>query len=88
MSHRKSAQAARDLKLIYKYTYLNFGELQAEKYLYELDAVFVLIGDQPGMGRPFLGQTRQFVHGKHIIVYRLETGQVVIGRIFHGAQRR
>jgi plasmid stabilization system protein ParE len=28
------------------------------------------------------------VHGKHIIVYRLETGQVVIGRIFHGAQRR
>ena len=88
MRHRITARAERDLKDIYRYTVLTFGPAQAEKYLHELDTVFELLGDYPNMGRPYDGRTRQFVHGSHIILYRVGEKEVVIGRVFHGAQKR
>ncbi|MEQ1953656.1 type II toxin-antitoxin system RelE/ParE family toxin [Mesorhizobium sp. CN2-181] len=88
MRHRITARAERDLKDIYRYTVEAFGDKQAEKYLRELDAVFELLGDYPNMGRVYEGRTHQFVHGKHIILYRIGATEIVIGRIFHGAQRR
>ena len=86
MHHRLAQRAEGDLKDIYRYTVQTFGSRQAEKYLRELDAVFELIGDHPEIGRPYEGRTRHFVHGKHIILYRIVSEVVVIGRIFHGAQ--
>lgn len=50
--------------------------------------MFELIGDNPRIGRLYDGRTHQFVHGRHIILYRVMPDFVVIGRIFHGAQRR
>ncbi len=88
MRFKKTLRAESDLKSIYRYTYRNFGEVQAGKYLLELDAVFELIADYPGIGRPYKGQTHQFVHGKHIILYRQERDGVVIGRIVHAARRQ
>lgn len=88
MRHRITQRAERDLKDIYLYTIEVFGPRQAEKYLRELGAVFDLIGEYPGMGRPYEGETHQFVHGKHIILYRIGADEVIIGRIFHGAQAR
>lgn len=88
MRHRITARAERDLKDIYRYTVETFGHRQAEKCLHELDAVFELLGDYAGIGRAYEGRTHQFVHGKHIILYRVGPDEVVIGRIFHGAQRR
>lgn len=88
MRHRITHRAERDLKDIYRYTFENFGHTQAEKYLRELDAVFELLGDYPSMGRFYEGRTHQFVHGRHIILYRMGLEEIVIGRIFHGAQRR
>lgn len=88
MNHRISVRAEGDLKSIYHYTFEEFGERQADKYLLELDAVFELISDQPRIGRSYKGHTRQFIHGKHIILYRVESESIVIGRIFHGARRR
>lgn len=88
MAHRLTRRSVRDLKDIYVYTYSAFGEKQAAKYLRELDAVFETIADNPNIGRRYLGRTYQFVHGKHIILYRLEKGSPVVGRILHGAQRR
>lgn len=86
MHHRLTQRAEADLKDIYRYTVQTFGPRQAEKYLHELDAVFELIGDHPEIGRAYEGSTRHFVHGKHIILYRVQKDLVVIGRIFHGAQ--
>ncbi|WP_119392282.1 type II toxin-antitoxin system RelE/ParE family toxin [Taklimakanibacter lacteus] len=88
MRHRITARAERDLKDIYRYTVLTFGPVQAEKYLRELDAVFEILGDYPNMGRVYEGSTHQFVHGRHIILYRIRSNEIVIGRIFHGADRR
>ncbi|MVA97974.1 type II toxin-antitoxin system RelE/ParE family toxin [Nitratireductor sp. CAU 1489] len=88
MRHRLTQRAERDLKDIYRYTFETFGHKQAERYLRELDAVFELIADQPGIGRVYEGRTQLFVHGKHIILYRQAGGHVTIGRVFHGAQSR
>lgn len=88
MRHRITARAERDLKDIYHYTVESFGPKQAEKYLRELDAVFEMLGDYPNMGRVYEGHTHQFVHGRHIILYRIGADEILIGRIFHGAQRR
>lgn len=87
MTHRITQRAERDLKDIYLYTLNMFGQLQAEKYLRELDDVFGLLSEYPNMGRVYDGRTHQFVHGKHIILYRASSTKIVIGRIFHGAQR-
>lgn len=86
--HRLTQHAERDLKDIYRYTQEFFGRNQAEKYVRELGDVFRLIGEFPNAGRIYEGNTHQFVPGKHIILYRVATDTVVIGRIFHGAQSR
>lgn len=88
MIYKKTLRAERDLKDIYHYTFRNFGETQANKYLLELDAVFELLAGYPNIGRAYKGRTFQFVHGKHIILYRREGEDVVIGRIVHVARRR
>jgi toxin ParE1/3/4 len=87
MKHRISQRAERDLKDIYVYTLQQFGQSQAEKYLRELDAIFGLLSEYPDMGSLYDGRTHQFVHGKHIILYRSSSNGIIIGRIFHGAQR-
>lgn len=88
MRHRLTQRAERDLQDIYQYTVDQFGERQAEKYLRELDGVFGLLAGFPNAGRVYAGPTHQFVHGKHIILYRVVGDYLVIGRIFHGAQSR
>lgn len=88
MRHRITARAERDLKDIYRHTVLTFGPTQAEKYLRELDAVFEILGHYPKMGRVYEGSTHQFVHGRHIILYRIGANEIIVGRIFHGAERR
>lgn len=87
MAYRLTLRAERDLMDIYRYTLVTFGEGQAEKYLRELDGVFGLLSQYPDMGKQFDGVTHQFVHGKHVILYRSQSGLIVIGRILHGAQR-
>ena len=87
MTHKVTQRAERDLRDIYRYTAETFGSAQAQKYLLELDAVFALLNQFPDMGRSYDGTTHQFVHGKHIILYRTLSNSIVIGRIFHGAQR-
>ena len=87
MGYKLTLRAEHDLKEIYRYTLETFGKAQAEKYLRELDSVFVLLSEYPNMGRLYDGVTHQFVHGKHIILYRAQAHQIVIGRLFHGAQR-
>ncbi len=88
MGYKVRPFADRQLREIYRYTYKNFGETQADKYLLELDAVFEMIADNPHIGRSYIGETRQFLHGKHIILYRIYKNHISIGRIFHGSQRQ
>lgn len=88
MTYKKTVRVERDLRDIYRYTLRQFGKPQALKYLNELQSVFGLIGEQPRIGRVYKGQVRQFVHNRHIVLYRIETDGVLIVQILHGAQRR
>ena len=85
--YRLSRRAEVDLQDIYRYTVEAFGRPQAQKYLFELDSVFELLGDHPNIGRGYEVGTHQFVHGSHIIIYRIETDHVLIVRIAHARQR-
>ena len=84
-----SAAARADLKNIYKYTCIVFGEAQAERYTRDLHSRFALLADFPGTGL----HTRfgpvdclKFPSGSHVIYYRRTPTGVFIGRILHGAQ--
>lgn len=88
MTYKKTVRVERDLKDIYRYTRRQFGRPQALTYLNELESVFELIGEQPRIGRIYQGRIRQFVHNRHIVLYRIETDGVLIVQILHGAQRR
>ena len=84
--HEITRAAAADLADIYRYTFETFGSRQAERYLRDLGSVFGMLAEFPEMGRPFEGASRSFLHGSHIIVYRLGVDTVVIGRALHGAR--
>ncbi|HEY8575548.1 MAG TPA: type II toxin-antitoxin system RelE/ParE family toxin [Devosia sp.] len=88
MRHKLSRRAEADLQEIYGYTLRAFGPRQAEKYLKDLSRTFELIAEYPQSGPLYEGKTRQFLHGSHIILYRVHDEGILIGRIFHGAQRR
>jgi len=86
MPHRLSVRAEADLKDIYRYTLHAFGPRQAERHVRELARTFELIAEYPQSGRVYEGETRHFLHGSHIILYRLVEDGVLIGRVFHGAR--
>lgn len=88
MHHEISRAAEADLIDIFRYTFENFGLRQAERYLRDLGAVFEMLGEFPEMGRPFEGVSRSFIHGPHIVIYRIKGEAVIIGRVLHGARDR
>jgi toxin ParE1/3/4 len=86
MRHEISRAAEVDLTEIFRYTFETFGIRQAERYLRDLDAVFDMLGEFPEMGRPFEGASRSFIHGSHIVIYRVDGDVVLIGRVLHGSR--
>ncbi|QYO75220.1 type II toxin-antitoxin system RelE/ParE family toxin [Devosia salina] len=88
MRHEISRAAEADLKDIFLYTLETFGSRQAQRYLRDLGAVFEMLGDFPELGRTFEADSRSFIHGSHIVIYRVEDDVVLIGRVLHGARDR
>jgi len=86
MRHEITRAAEADLRDIHQHTFEMFGPKQAERYLRDLGAVFEMLGEFPEMGRPFEGESRSFIHGSRIVLYRIKGDVVLIGRILHGAR--
>lgn len=78
-------KAILDLDDIYKYTYRNWSENQADKYYFEMIGYFELLSENPKIGKCYedinvdiLG----FVVNRHIIFYRIiSSAQIQIVRI-------
>jgi len=89
-SYRVSADAKSDLRDIYRYSFKNHGEAQADKYLESLYDVFDTIGNNPEIGLlPKFdtdSQLRKFPALKHIIFYKISISEVEIRRIFHSSR--
>ncbi|MEX6506514.1 type II toxin-antitoxin system RelE/ParE family toxin [Jiella sp. M17.18] len=89
MPYRLTERAARDLEEILVEGILQFGPIQALRYQDSFRRTFELIADLPRVGRRSQSEDeRRFVHGSHIIFYRIGTDGVVIESIEHGSTLR
>ena len=80
-AYRLTQTADAKLSGIYEYTYLNFGEAQADAYLLDLHRIFELLADTPFMGKDCgeLGPgLRRLLHRRHVAFYRVTTEGVLI----------
>ena len=87
MRYRLTEEAQSNLTDILIEGILKFGELQALKYQDSFKRTFELLAYMPGIGRSSerkQADERRFVHGKHVIYYRVEADQVVIQSIIYG----
>ena len=83
---RLTVKALDDLKSIGRYTGLNWGREQRNKYLSMLDSSFHAIADQPGIGTrcdDIRHGYRKYHVGRHLIFYREGKQQIEIIRILH-----
>ena|SRR5690242_17690182 len=81
-----SEKADSDLREIYKYSYRQFGDAQAERYYESLWTCFRLIADNPHLGRPrseFQPPARSHHHKNHVIFYDVYDDRIVIIRVLH-----
>ena len=86
MKVRLSKQADRDLMDIYKYSFREFGEAQAERYYSSLWECFEFLAGHPHIGRlrlEFQPPARSHHHQKHVIFYDLAEDDILIIRILH-----
>lgn len=79
-------EADNDLIDLYLYGFKIFGEAQAEKYYYELEDSIKLLSTTPLICRErteFTPVVRIHHHGKHLIVYLIQSDNILIVRILH-----
>ena len=79
--------ALADLKSVARFTEKNWGRLQRDTYLKEIDTIFHALASNPRMGRAcddVRQGYRKLPHGAHIVYYRvMDREQVLIVRILH-----
>lgn len=88
MRYRLSDEAEEDLIDAFLYGIATFGVRQAERYRDALEYVFQLIADNPRLGRKVDDDdaVRRFHHGRHVIIYRIESDElIIVSRLFHDA---
>jgi toxin ParE1/3/4 len=81
-----SNKADNEVKEIFKYSYVTFGENQAHIYINGLENCFENLVENPHLGRSChsirAGYFR-FEYISHIIFYTLEPDTVLISRVIH-----
>lgn len=85
-SYQLSIAADQDLEETFDYTAQKFGPNQAVEYLQELEGIFLLLLNNPKIGKerieikPGLGSTPK---DSHVIFYRIAVDHIRIVRILH-----
>ena len=86
---RLTPAALTDLDTIWEQTVARWSVEQAEAYILQLNESFRLLGDFPEMVREraeISPPIRLYPSGRHLILYRLEAGALVILRVVHQRQ--
>lgn len=84
--YKLSNLAVEDFIVIYEYTLLNFGVIQADQYTDHLESTFHLLSSSPLMGYecPEIGDgVRRHDHQRHAIFYRPREHDIFVIRILH-----
>jgi len=82
----KTALAEEDIKDIYKYSYKNFGEAQAEKYYDGLEERFIAILNKDAHSQDYShieSGLRRVNYEKHAIYYETYEDEIIILRVLH-----
>ena len=85
-AYRVARLAESDLKSIIRYTMKTWGRAQTIKYKQGLQDCFQLLADNPSIGRAcdsIRPGLRRFEHGKHVVFYLSQSGEVLIARVLH-----
>ena len=79
--------AEADLRKIWRDTYEDWGQAQADKYLREIGAALQSLKDNPRMGRErdeIREGYRSLVVRQHLIFYVIQDRKISVRRILHG----
>lgn len=83
--YRLSAAADDKISAIYEYSFLQFGEDQADLYFMGLHRLLETLAERPLLGKldENLGSDiRCFVYERHVIFYNVEPGGILILDVF------
>lgn len=85
-TYRLTPAAESDLENIWRYTYQEWGIVQAHKYIDNLMGCFQQLAESPKMchERPeFHPPVRIHIHQHHLIVYVMDGESILIVRVLH-----
>ncbi len=85
--YRLSQEADIDLEYIFDFTQAEFGFDQAVSYLRDLDEAFLLLSENPEIGRvrdEIKVGLRSLPKHSHVIFYRVLEDHIRIVRVLHG----
>ena len=86
MTLKFSRQAESDLRDITAYTLERWGEVQADRYLLQLEVCCSQLADRPTLGRPcddVRPGLRRMSSGRHVVFYREHGDGIWVTRILH-----
>ncbi len=86
VAFRLSRLAEADLLSTGGYTIRTWGEVQAIKYVDDLETCCQMLAENPGAGRAcdhIRPGLRRMERGEHVVFYRQEAGGILISRILH-----
>ena len=86
MSYKLSNKAEQDLRLIYRYTQLNFGTIQADTYLTGLDETLELIANSPAIAQKvddIRNGYQRYLFQEHAIYFFKKSTHIFIVRVLH-----
>ncbi|MHA7848779.1 type II toxin-antitoxin system RelE/ParE family toxin [Serratia sp. D1N4] len=83
--YKLSELAVEDFTGIYDYTFLQFGEAQADYYTDALEAFFETLSGMPNMGRNYhaVSGVMHIEFQRHTIFYTVRDREILIARILH-----
>ena len=84
-AYNLSQTARAKLADIYEYSFLNFGEGQADAYIDSLYETFDKLTALPYMGRAWR-RWRRHEHGEHVIFYTVSGNHIEIVELFHHSE--
>ncbi len=87
--YRLSGKADDDLNEIYLYSYQRFGESKADDYLLNMERCFIMLANQPRLGRQIDNIRkgyRRLDHGNHAIFYKITDKNIIIMRVLHATR--
>ena len=88
MGYKLIEKSEQELENIYDYTFLNWGEIQADRYLFDLKKTFEMLCVFPNLGRKYDGEMNIFIYPykSNNIVYLSRLKEIIILRILHYRQ--